>query len=81
MTVSTTLTVSAVDRRRGAEPFCHPKTIVVEIDHDDLGRRVELSGEQRGQSNRSGADDRHGASWLYLAVEHTALEACRQNVA
>ena len=58
------LAVGAVDGRRGAEALRHFKAIVVEIDHDDLGRRVELRGEQRGEPDRPGADDRHGAARL-----------------
>ena len=57
------------------------KAIVVEIDHDDLGRRVELGGEQSREPNRSRAHDRHGAARRNLAVEHAALEAGRQDVA
>ena len=81
MTVATALPSRAVDDRRGAEALRHFKAIVVEIDHDDLGRRVELRREQRGEPDRSRADDRHRAPRLNLAVEHAALEAGRQDVA
>jgi hypothetical protein len=40
------------------------RRIVVEIDHDDLGRRIELRGEQRGEADRPRADDRDRASRL-----------------
>ena len=62
MTVFGGLAVGAVDRRCGAEALGDLQAIVVEIDHDDLGRRIELGGEQRGQPDRSRADDRDGAS-------------------
>ena len=75
------LAVGAVDGRGRAEALGHLKPVVVEIDHDDLGRRVELRRQQRGEPDRSGADDRHGAARLNLAVEHAAFEAGRQDVA
>ena len=81
MTVSTALPSALLIARRGAEALGHLEAIVVEIDHDDLGRRVELRGEQRREPDRPRADDRHGASRLDLAVEHAALEAGRQDVA
>jgi hypothetical protein len=36
--------IGTVDGCGGPETLCHFKAIVVEIDHDDLGRRVELGG-------------------------------------
>ena len=81
MTVSTALPSALLQRGRGAETLRHFKAIVVEIDHDDLGRRVELGGEQRREPDRPRTDDRHGAARLHLAVEHAALEAGRQDVA
>jgi hypothetical protein len=75
------LAVGAVDGRRGAETLRHVKAIVVEIDHDDLGRRVELCSQQGGESNRPRADDRHAAPRLNPAVEHPAFEAGRKDVA
>ena len=58
------LAVGAVDGRRRAEALGHLEAVVVEIDHDDLGRRIELGGEQRGEADRPRADDRHGAARL-----------------
>ena len=75
------LAVRAVDGRGGAEALRHFKAIIVEIDHDDLGRRVKLRGQQGGKPDRPGADDRDGAPRLNLAVEHAAFEAGRQDVA
>src|SRR3546814_7321976 len=40
----------AVERVRGAEPARDSKAVVVEIDHDDASRRVELRGEQIGRA-------------------------------
>ncbi len=42
------LAVGAVDDRRRPEPFCDLKPVVVEINHYNIGRRVELGGKQRG---------------------------------
>ena len=64
MTVSDGLAVGAVDGRGGAEALGYGEAIVVEIDHDDFGRRIELGGEQRCEPNRPRADDRHGAARL-----------------
>ena len=64
MTVSDGLAVGAVDGRRGAEALGDLQAVVVEIDHDDLGRRIELRRQQRGEPDRSGADDRHGVPRL-----------------
>src|SRR5664280_1061984 len=75
------LAVGAVDDRRGAEALGYFKAIIVEIDHDDLTRRVELSGEKCSEPNRPRADDRHGTPRRNLAVEHTTLEAGWQDVA
>src|ERR1700733_9058080 len=41
------LAIGTVDDCRCTEPLCHLKSVVVEIDHDDIGRRVELGGKQR----------------------------------
>ena len=81
MTVADGVAVGAVDGRRGAEALGDFKAIVVEIDHDDLGRGIELRREQGCKPDRSRADDRHGTARLNLAVEHAAFEAGRQDVA
>ena len=47
------LAVVAVDGRGGAEALGDLKPVVVEIDHDDLGRRVELRRQQRRESDRA----------------------------
>ena len=73
--------VGAIDCRGGAEPLGHVQAVVIEIDHDDLGRRKELGREQCGEADRPGADDCDRASRLDLAVEYAALEACRQDIA
>ena len=61
MTCLDRLAVGAVDGRGGAEALGDLKAVVVQIDHDDLGRRIELRGQQRRQADRPGADDGHGA--------------------
>ena len=75
------LAVAAVDGLRRAEALGDLQAVVVEVDHDDLARRIELGGQQGGQTDRSGADDGHGGAGLDLAVEHAAFEAGRQDVA
>ena len=64
-----------------AEALRHFKAIVVEIDHDDLGRRKELRSEQGRKPDRPRADDRYGASGLNFAVKHAAFKSCWQNIA
>jgi hypothetical protein len=75
------LAVLVVDDSCGPEAGRHFKPVVVKIDHDDFGRRVELGRQKRGESDRTGADDRHRRSRLNLPVEHAALEPGRKNVA
>ena len=57
------------------------RRFVVEVDHDDLGRRVELRRQQRGQADGPGAHDGHRVARLHLAVQHAALEAGGEDVA
>jgi hypothetical protein len=71
----------AVDARGSAEVRRHFQAIVVEINHDDLGRREELRSEQGRKPNRPRADNGDRASGLNLAVEHPTFEPCRQDVA
>ena len=75
------LAVGAVDRLRRAETPRDLQAVVVEIDHDDFGRRIELRREQRGEADRPRPDDRDARSGRDLAVQHAAFEAGRQNVA
>src|SRR3546814_18584873 len=46
---------------RGAEPARDSKAVVVEIDHDDASRRVELRGEQGRKPDRTSTYDRTAA--------------------
>ena len=73
--------VGAVDGRGGAEAFCDFQAVVIQVDHDDLGRRVELRRQQRRQADRPRTDDGDGAARLHLAVEHAAFEARGQDIA
>ena len=50
MTVFDGLAVGAVDAAVAPKRLCDVQAMVVDIDHDDLGRRVELGGEQRGEA-------------------------------
>ena len=73
--------VAAVDDSGGAEALGDFKAIVVEIDHDDFSRGVELGRQQSCEPDRSRADDGDRTARLNLAVENAAFEAGRQNVA
>lgn len=75
------LPIGAVDGCRSAEAPGYFKAVVVKINHNDLGRRVELGGEECCEPNRARTDDRHGISRRNLAVEHAALKASGQDVA
>ena len=65
----------------GVETVSTSRVVIAIFDHDDLAARIKLRREQRREPNRAGADDRHRRAWLDLAVEHTAFEARRQNIA
>jgi len=49
---------TAVDGIGRAELPADRQAVVVEVDHDDLRRRAELRGQQCGQADGAGADDR-----------------------
>jgi hypothetical protein len=72
--------VGAVDDRGGAQALRHFETIVVKVDHDYFGRRIELGGEKGGQTDRPGTDDRDLASGHDFAVDHPAFESGWQDV-
>src|SRR3546814_16761288 len=65
---------------RGAEPALDSKAVVVEIDHDDASRRIELRGEQGRKTDRTCAHDRHADSRSDLPVENPAFIAGGQDV-
>ena len=73
--------VGAVDQRRCAERPGDLQPLVVEIDHEDRRRRIELRGQQHREPDRPGADDRHAVSGLHLPVQDAAFKAGRQDVA
>jgi conjugal transfer/entry exclusion protein len=50
------LAARRADCRRGAKALRHLSTVVVEINYYDLGWRVELSRQQSGKADRTGAD-------------------------
>jgi hypothetical protein len=75
------LSVLAVDRLRCAETPRHLEPVVIEINHDDLGGRIELRGEKRGEADRTGPDNRDRRARLDSAVEDPAFKASRQNIA
>jgi len=70
-----------VHRCSRAETLRNFQTAVVQVNHDELRRRIELRGQQGRESNRTSADDRHRITRCHLAIQHPALEAGRQDVA
>ena len=56
------------------------QAVIIHIDHDSLGRRIELRREQGGEPDGAGANDGDGRARLNLAVEHAAFEAGGQDV-
>jgi len=46
-----------------------------------MTRRVQLCGEQRRESDRSGANDRNCIARFDVAIQHAALVRRRQDVA
>src|SRR5450759_3710955 len=75
------LAIRAVDRERRAKTPRDFQPVAVEIDHDDFRRRIELRGEHSGEADRAGADDRHRRAGRHFAIENSAFEAGRQNIA
>src|SRR6185437_8966690 len=51
-----------VDKLRRAQVLRDPKAVLVEVDHDYLGGRVELSGQKCREADGSGADDGDGVA-------------------
>ena len=74
------LSVLAVHRLCGAETPRHFEAILIEIDHDDFRRRIELCGEKRGEADRTGADDRDGRARFDFTVEDPTFKAGRQDI-
>src|SRR5882724_235637 len=75
------LAITTVHSCCSAEALRYGETIVVDIDHYNVRWRKELCRKQSRQSDRSCAHNCNSCSRLNFAVEHTALKACRQNVA
>src|SRR5262245_14664791 len=73
--------VGAVDGLRRTELARDGEPLVVQIDHDDPGRRIELRREQRRQSYRPRADNGDRSTWSDLAIQHSALESGWEDIA
>ena len=58
ITASTALPSAALTVAVAPKRLRDLQAVVVEIDHDDLGRRVELRRQQGGKPDGAGADDR-----------------------
>jgi len=73
--------VSAADDEASSPLHRQLQTILIAVNHDDLGRRVELRCEQRRQSDWTCSYNRDGVARLYFAIQDAALEPSRENVA
>jgi hypothetical protein len=74
------LAVLVVDDRRRAETGGQLQAVIIYVNHNNLGRRIELRREQGGEPDGAGANDGDGRARLNLAVEHAAFEAGGQDV-
>jgi len=75
------VTTGTVYYRGRAKTLGNRKPAIVQVDHDDLRRRIELGRQQRRQSYRSGANNADGAARLNLAIQNPAFKSSRQNIA
>jgi hypothetical protein len=75
------LTVAAVDDLRRAKTARCLQAAVVEINHDYLGGRIELRGQESRKPNGPRAHDRHGRTGSDLSIEDAAFKTGRQDVA
>jgi hypothetical protein len=57
------------------------ETVLVDVDREDLGRGIELRGEEGREADGSGAHDRHDVSRLHPPVEDPAFESGGEDVA
>src|SRR5690606_12604118 len=70
-----------VDHVRGAKLARHLETGVVNVDHDDAGRRVKLGREKHAHADGASAHDRHGVTRFDGTVLHADFVTRRQDVA
>ena len=56
------------------------QAVIIHVDHDNLGRRIELRREQGGEPDGAGTDNGDGRTRLHLAVEHAAFKAGGKDV-
>src|SRR6266511_3816501 len=67
--------------------FCCPQsfrnfqTVIIQIDHDNISRRVKLSRQESRKTYGSSSHNRYSIAWFDLAIKDAAFEPCRQNVA
>jgi len=73
--------IGAVDHRGRAKFFGDFKTVVIQINDDEIRRSKKLRRQQRRQSDGPGSDDGHRVTGFDAAIEHAAFVAGRQNVA
>src|SRR5690606_3715964 len=72
---------SAVDGVCRAEFAGHVEAGVVDVDDDEVGRGIELGGEQHAHAHGAGPNDRHGITGLDGAIQDADFVAGGQNVA
>ena len=65
----------------GAKLLCDRQTVVVEVNHDDLRRRIKLRCQEYRKADRACANNGDRVSGLDVALEYAALESGRQGVA
>ena len=76
----TSLAIRTIDGCRRSEALGDFQSIIVEIDHDDLGGRIKLCGKKGCKPDRPRTDDGDGISRLNFSIEDAALETCRQDI-
>ena len=54
----------------GSNSFGKFQSVIIDIDHDDIGWRIKLRGEQGTHADRAGTDNRYIVSWFDLTILH-----------
>src|SRR5450631_2398600 len=75
------LAAATIDNGRSAEALPCFQAVVVDIDQDELGRRIELRSEQGRKSDWTRPDNGDNTARLHLAVDDATFECGGQNVA
>ena len=75
------VSIGGVDESGRAELFGYRQTLIIQVDHKDRVRRVQLRGQQNSEPNGSGSHDGNCFPWRDLSVQNATLKAGRQNIA